>query len=232
MQQLSLPLSLQPGRGFDDFWVHKKNAELLYQLKRAPLDSSPLSLFIWGKALSGKTHLLEAFCGQSHNVGLRAGYVDFSEIEALSTDVLDGLEVLDVVCLDNLQALNHECYRHFQVAVFRLFNDLRALEKSIVITCDRSAQELGEVLPDLTSRLQWGLTYQLQGFQLDNRSFLQWNAERRGMLLPNASADYILRYHARDPQALLRLLDKLDTMSLLEQRKLTVPFVRKIINSP
>lgn len=229
MQQLSLPLSLHPGRGFDDFWVHEKNAELVYQLTQEPVQPRPFSLFFWGRALSGKTHLLEALCGQSYEYGLRAGYVDFNEIDSLSTDVLDGLEMLDLVCLDNLHALNHQCYRHFQLAVFRLFNDMRTLEKSIVIACANSAQDLPEVLPDLTSRLQWGLCYQLHGFQLDNRSFLQWVAQRRGMLLPDASADYILRYHARDPKALLVLLDQLDRISLLEQRKLTIPFVRKIM---
>lgn len=232
MQQLSLPLCFNPGRSFEDFWVHPKNAELMYHLQGLIEPKGVSALFLWGRPVSGKTHLLEAMCKRVDEFGLRAGYVDFSEVAHLSTAVLDDLDTLDVVCLDNIHTLDHEDHYHFQVAVFNLFNELRAQQKSLIITSEKPVQKLSHMIPDLTSRLRWGLVYQLLGFeQLDPQELLQWSAKHRGMLMSQACADYILKHYARDGHALVSLLDRLEKDSLMEQRKLTIPFIRKVMDS-
>ncbi|HBF07654.1 MAG TPA: DnaA regulatory inactivator Hda [Gammaproteobacteria bacterium] len=238
MQQLSLPLCFNPGRSFEDFWTHPRNAELLHQLKRIGQGESDASLqagtalFVWGNPASGKTHLLEALCKFADRYGYRAAYVDFAEIDMLSTAVLDGLEALDLVCLDNLDSLDNDSCYDFQVAVFRLFNQMKEMSKGLVMTSSKPAHSYKNTIPDLISRFQWGLSYQVFGFdQLDSHAFLIWAARRKGMLLPNASADYIVKHYSRSAHDLLHLLEQLDTISLREQRKLTIPFIRKIMGA-
>lgn len=226
---MSLPLSFAPGRGFADFWVHAKNAELVHQLQRIP-HAEPTSLFFSGRPSSGKTHLLEALCRETHEQGFRAGYIDLTEVKEMSTAVLDDLESLDLLCLDNMHTLNNSAYYHFQLAVFRLFNDYRAAGKSIIIASAFTVDELTDILPDLTSRFKWGLAYQLAGFaQNGTQEFLLWATRKRGMVMSAAAAEYILRYYRRDEAALINLLDRLEKMSLIEQRKLTIPFIRKVM---
>lgn len=44
--------------------------------------------------------------------------------------------------------------------------------------------------------------------------------------------EFLFRRHARDLGALLALLDRIDRESLAEQRRITVPFVRRIVGLP
>ncbi len=239
LQQLSLPLCFNPGKSFDDFWVHEKNAELIYHLKNSvafhPLEvqEPETSLFFWGSSSSGKSHLLEALCKYASDYGLRAAYVDFADVAILSTGVLDGLEHLDLVCLDNIHMIDDDCYYDFQVAVFRLFNQIRDLDKRLVMTSNKPAHKFQFTIADLVSRFQWGLSYHLFAFdQLDSRAFLIWAARHKGMLLNEFCADYIMKHYTRTASALINLLDRLDKMSLVEQRKLTIPFIRRIMELP
>ena len=50
------------------------------------------------------------------------------------------------------------------------------------------------------------------------------------MELPDEVARYLLNHQDRDIRALVVMLDKLDKATLVHQRKLTIPFVKDILN--
>ena len=80
------------------------------------------------------------------------------------------------------------------------------------------------------SRLGWGLTYVLR--PLDEPGVLEalaCRARARGLELPGETAQFLLRRFPRDLPTLCSLLDTLDTASLVEQRRLTVPFVKSVL---
>ncbi len=52
-------------------------------------------------------------------------------------------------------------------------------------------------------------------------------AQRRGLELPTEVARYLLARCPRDPRALVALVERLDRDSLAEQRRLSIPFVRR-----
>ena len=86
-------------------------------------------------------------------------------------------------------------------------------------------------LEDLRSRLQWGVTYQVQLLNDEEKQeALQRRARARGMELNDEVAYYILQRLPRDMNELFNQLQRLDHASLAEQRKLTIPFVKKILN--
>ena len=58
-------------------------------------------IWIWGQPASGKTHLLQAVCGEAGSMGRRAAYFPLAEREQLTPAVLAGCEQLDVVCIDD-----------------------------------------------------------------------------------------------------------------------------------
>jgi DnaA family protein len=59
---------------------------------------------------------------------------------------------------------------------------------------------------------------------------LQLRAINRGLILPDETAHYLLRRGRRDMQSLYELLDKLDNEALVAKRKLTIPFVKSVMN--
>jgi DnaA family protein len=58
---------------------------------------------------------------------------------------------------------------------------------------------------------------------------LQFRARARGLVLNDEVAAYIIQRLPRDMNELFWQLNRLDHASLAEQRKLTIPFVKKIL---
>jgi DnaA family protein len=58
---------------------------------------------------------------------------------------------------------------------------------------------------------------------------LQLRAQLRGLELPDETAQFMLRRLPRDMAHLYDFLDQLDQASLIAQRRLTVPFVKEVL---
>ena len=61
------------------------------------------------------------------------------------------------------------------------------------------------------------------------RAVLRDRAQRRGLVLDDASIDWLLRRKGRDLATLTALLDVLDRASLAAQRRITVPFLKETL---
>jgi DnaA family protein len=86
-------------------------------------------------------------------------------------------------------------------------------------------------LADLKSRLAWDHVYHL--ISLDDAlslQALQRRARSRGFDLPEEVADYLLKRVSRDMHSLFQLLDKLDKETLIAKKKLTIPFVKELLD--
>ena len=55
---------------------------------------------------------------------------------------------------------------------------------------------------------------------------MQYRSNMRGLYLPNEVAIFLLNRLPRDTHKLMEALDVLDKISLKEQRRLTIPFVK------
>ena len=74
--------------------------------------------------------------------------------------------------------------------------------------------------------------FQLHGLNDDDKiAVLRGRAHSRGLVLPDEVAGYLLRHCHRDLTALLELLERLDRASLAGQRRLTVPFVKDVLEA-
>ena len=58
-----------------------------------------------------------------------------------------------------------------------------------------------------------------------------FRSQGRGLELPEDTARFMLRRFPRDLPTLFALFDTLDTASLIEQRRLTIPFVKSVLDS-
>ncbi|WP_019563473.1 DnaA regulatory inactivator Hda [Thioalkalivibrio sp. ALMg13-2] len=183
-------------------------------------------ILLHGPAGLGKTHLLQAACHQGHERGEPVAYLPLAElVTAPPLAVLDGLERARLVALDDLDAVVGQ--GDWDEALFGLLNRLRDGGCRVLLAAAHAPDGLGSRLPDLTSRLAWGPVFRIQApEEEDLKRILAQRAVLRGLELPEAVAEYLLRHYRRDLVALLELLDRLDLAALAEQRRLTIPFVR------
>jgi DnaA family protein len=111
-----------------------------------------------------------------------------------------------------------------------LFNRLREAGRLLLVAARQGPKELAVSLPDLKSRWQWGAVFHVHPLDdAQKQAALQLRARARGLELSEEVALYILQRLPRTMNELVLQLQRLDSASLAEQRKLTIPFVKKIL---
>lgn len=202
------------------------NEEVVTHLGVSAEHNEALSLYLWGARGAGKSHLLQAVC---HAVGARGGtaaYLPLTQLKSLSPSVTEGLEQVDVVCIDDINAVAGD--PPWEAALFHLYNRCREHGSRLINSGAAAPAGLGLGLADLTSRLGGGLVFHIKPLSDEQMmAALQLRAGRRGIELPVDVARYLLRRCKRDMTALASLLERLDHASLAAQRRLTIPFVRE-----
>ncbi len=226
-QQLPLGIGLRPGASFANFHPGP-NRQALEAARRAVAGDGEPFLYLWGEPGTGRSHLLQAACGAAAEAGREAAYVPLARHRELAPEILAPRPRIALVCLDDLQTVAGA--PAWEEALFGLFNRLRDAGATLMVTADRPPAALPVTLPDLKSRLGWGLTIQLHPLDDEQReAWLVAAAAARGMELPAEAARYILHRAPRDMGSLARLLETLDRASLVAQRRLTTRFVASVL---
>lgn len=223
-----IPLPLEPRRpgGLDDFIAGPNTAVL--GAVREVAETPDRSLFLAGPAGSGKTHLLNAACLAARDAGRTAFYLGARALEQVDADPLQGLEKMDLVCIDDGHRLAGNGRQ--EEALFHFINRLRAERGSLLIASRERLRRLTFGLPDLASRLAWGLRLELQPLADDDkRQVLNHHAETLGVALPDGVCDYLLSHGSRDMATLLGTVTRLQQAAFREKRRITVPLARELM---
>ncbi len=222
--QLPLGVHLSAEQSFDSY-VADVNADAVASLKKqlAP-DGSPL-LYLWGTGGSGCTHLLQAACNAASINEKTCVYLPMEQFVDESVSILEGLEQLDLVCIDHLHCVINQ--RGWNEALFHLFNRILSVGGALLVAADRPPQSLGLNLPDLASRFTSCVVYQIRPLSdHGKRVLLEKRAAQKGLKLSEDAALFILNRAERNVPSLLEVLEALDRRSLAEKRKLTIPFIK------
>lgn len=233
MQTLAtqLPLRLNPQEVYqlDNFYFSQTEVKqaLLAFCELTTLDF----LYLWGDKASGKSHLLMATIDyvQTQQAAKRLLYLPLADlVQSSSPDILQSVEELDLLCLDELEAIAG--IAKWEEAIFHCFNRLQQTGCKLLIASSHNPATIQIQLPDLRSRLATGLVYQLELLDDEAKQHaLTIQAQIRGLDLPNEVAQYLLRHHSRDIRILMNLLHDLDKASMVAKRRLTIPFVRQAL---
>ena len=227
--QLPLGLRLPAAARFDNF-VAGPNAEAVAAVRQLATEAAAAVLFLSAAAGSGKTHLLQAACRQAETGGGQSIYLPLAELVEHDPRLLEGLEYYALLAIDDLDAIAGR--RDWEEALFHLFNRLRDAGGRWLGAATVAPERLGLSLPDLRSRLGWGALYALQPVDDAARmQILTVRAHERGLDLSEDTAHYLLRRCPRDLPALMALLERLDAAALTAQRRLTVPFVKQVLEA-
>lgn len=222
MQQLPLGVRLADTARFGSF-VAGPNREALELLAA---NAPPRLLWLWGRVGTGKTHLLQAACAAVGERGAAAAYLD---LESVGTpELLEGFDSLDLVCLDALERVSDD--PAWNAAIFRLHTLMQDGAGRLYVASTGPPAALRFRLPDLRSRLLAAPVHQLHELAEEDRiAVLEQRAGRLGLVLPRESAAYLVHRMPRDMHSLCAALDRLDVAALAAQRRLTVPFLRQVL---
>jgi DnaA family protein len=223
-----IPLPLEPKRPdrFEDF-IAGSNQKVIASL-RALLDEPGSSLFLSGPGGSGKSHLLNALCTEAREKGLNAFYIALRRLPEKAAAGLEGLQKLDLVCVDDIDRIIANPV--WETALFNCFNQVRAGNGRLVVSSRLAHSALQFSLPDLASRLAWGVRQQLMPLDDGDRlCVLQHRAGLVGIDLPDEVQRYLISRSQRDMASLLAALDRLKEAALAAKRRITVPLAREVL---
>ena len=209
-------------------YIPGDNKEAIDALQNTVKGDSHSNIYVWGGRGVGKSHLLQALCNAAAQSQRQCAYIPLTQHDDFTPELLSSLEELSLVCLDDIDEVAGKT--QWEMALFDLFNRLTDANTPLVMSSCRSPKGSLIELPDLKSRLSWGLCYHLQ--PLDDAMkivALKHRAHERGFELTDQVVEFLIKRVERDTHNLFHWLDRLDRHSLIAQRRLTVDFVKEIL---
>ena len=192
------------------------------------LDNPGSLLYLHGESGHGRSHWLAALCAEAECRGLSAVLLPLSELCQEEPVMLAGLEAQDLIACDDIEAVAGNVA--WEEALFHLFNRARMNMCRQVFSAVDAPGRCGIHLPDLVSRLAQAPAWVL-GLPDDasRLALTEASARRRGLVMEADVLRYLVLRAPREPGRLLALLEHLDRNSLVAGRRLTIPFIRQVL---
>ncbi len=215
---------------FESFFVTETSRLLVNSLHQLLQSNAEDFVLISASAGLGKSHLLQAICHKAEALEQSHLYLPLQEVKAYApADVLAGHEHIRILCLDDLQAIAG--LKNWEEALFNLYNQRLQQGLPLYVSANKTVATLALTLADLVSRLSAMLSFHLHDLNDDEKgALLQFRAAQRGMEINDACVSYIIQRSGRSLSELMHLLEKLDQHSLVQGRKITVPFIKTILS--
>lgn len=226
-QQLPLSLRLDSEASFDNFYQVAEHQLPLAALRAQALGHGDKWLYLHGAA--GRSHLLQASCLLAESSARFCRYIPLRELSDYDPEaLLESSEELDLLCLDDIDVVVGQ--PHWEQSLFNCYNRLLARRGAMLVSSRFALSQLSFQLPDLRSRLQGFSVYQLAGLDDQQRiAAFQFRARLRGLVVSDTLGEYIYARCQRDLDGLFAVLNTLDSVSLIEKRRLTIPFVKQVM---
>jgi len=196
-------------------------------------------LWLYGAHGSGKTHLLQATVAElaqdpredepAREPGLDVAYFPAKQIAAADAiDALEGSERYALLCIDDVDrwvgvaAVEQELVRRYQ--------ERRQAGSHLLLSANKPPLEYTMAVADWASRARGAEVFRVAELaDQDKLEVLQARARRLGLELGGATQTYLLRHGPRSLPAMLEVLTQADKLAMAEQRKLTVPLLKEVL---
>ncbi len=226
--QIPLPLAPRRDSRLEDFVVGPNTAVI--EALRQMLDEPGSHVFLHGEEGSGKTYLLNALCLETRQRQGRAFYLALKRLPRNAVASLEGLEDLDLVCVDDLHVIAGD--RVWEEALFHCFNRIRKANGRLLVSSCKQLSALDLDLPDLASRLAWGLRLPLKPLaDEDKLEVIARHSDALGLGLSDEVQQYLLKRHERSMSSLIQTVEKLHQVALTNKRRITIPLVREVLQA-
>jgi chromosomal replication initiator protein len=235
--QLIFDFPVNPRYTLDNFVVCPGNATALMFARRLLTEDGENLLYLHGPEGSGKTHLLQALAVELAGESGHPCYLTCGELERLyggayqaegESPLAAHFRQARALVVDDLQLL--PAVASVRQEFWQLFNDFHGAGRTIAVAGPCPPRELANIDEHISSRLLWGLVAPMDiSDDASRRLILEKLARDRQVVLPSEVAEFLINRLRRDIPTLAAALDILHAKALVEQRKITLPFARRIL---
>nr|VFJ92052.1 MAG: regulatory inactivation of DnaA Hda protein [Candidatus Kentron sp. LFY] len=233
-KQIPLPFGERTGPSLTNFIVGP-NQEAKKVVSDLVASKGERVIYLWGEKGAGKSHLLRAAHDDAARQGQRVVSLSCRAPNPASANTPGqvretDLDEADLVCIDDIDSQAEN--RDWEEALFSLYNAAEASGTRLLVAGQQNPMGADFSLADLGSRLAAGLVLRLRTLDDEGRRMaLECRAGEWGFTLPDRIVAFLLRRHQRDMHSLFALLEQIDHETLVEKRRVTIPFLRDLLAS-
>ena len=215
-KQLILDLRTIPSMGREDYYVSKSNEEAVKWVDKWP-EWLTFGFVVVGPSGAGKSHLANVLKYFSRGILIKNSDIRDKNIMELSDNSCLILEDIDT----NLSEIN----------LLHLFNFLSENNSKIMITSKIPIKKLNISLADLRSRLSSlpQVNLGLPDDKLISRVIIKQFTDK-GVKVDMEVVNYLLKRVDRSFSSINNIVSMVNMASIQSARKITVPFVRKLLS--
>jgi chromosomal replication initiator protein len=232
---------LDPRFTFENFVVGKPN-ELAYAAARRVADTENPTfnpLFLYGGVGLGKTHLMHAIAWhirknypQRRVIYMSAEKFMYQFVRALrfkdTVTFKDHFRSVDVLMIDDVQFIGGKDMT--QEEFFHTFNALVDRNRQVIISADKSPQDLDRLEERLRSRLGWGLVADLHPATYELRlGILHAKAEKLGAGVPDKVLEFLAHKISSNVRELEGALNRITAHAELVGRAITLEMTQEVL---
>jgi chromosomal replication initiator protein len=232
---------LDPRFTFDNFVVGKPN-ELAYAAARRVADTeSPAfnPLFLYGGVGLGKTHLMHAIAWHIRTnyphrrvIYMSAEKFMYQFVRALrfkdTVAFKEQFRSVDVLMIDDVQFIGGKDTT--QEEFFHTFNALVDRNRQVIVSADKSPQDLDRVEERLRSRLGWGLVADLHPVNYELRlGILHAKSEKIGCPVPDKVLEFLAHKITSNVRELEGALNRITAHAQLVGRTISLEMTQEVL---
>lgn len=241
-KQFALDISHSPKASLENYLPGKdlalisalRGLERSWESADALGSTNPLNqrwIYWWGPEGSGRSHLLNAIGNAAEQAGLEN--IALSPFEPISwvrleekMGTLSESPTPSVITVDDVDSLDDRLVG----SLFRILNGVQASKAIHIFMAGNAPPVSLKLREDLRTRLGWGLIFQTQLLDDDEKiQALEEAAKARGLVLSPDVLPWLFSRFYRDMPSLMALIDALDAYSLETKRAVTLPLVRELL---
>jgi chromosomal replication initiator protein len=236
-----LSADLDPRFTFDNFVVGKPN-ELAYAAARRVADTENPAfnpLFLYGGVGLGKTHLMHAIAWHIRTnyphrrvIYMSAEKFMYQFVRALrfkdTVSFKEQFRSVDVLMIDDVQFIGGKDTT--QEEFFHTFNALVDRNRQVIISADKSPQDLDRMEERLRSRLGWGLVADLHPVNYELRlGILHAKADKLGCPVPDKVMEFLAHKIASNVRELEGALNRIVAHAQLVGRTISLEMTQEVL---
>ncbi len=233
--------TLDPRFTFENFVVGRAN-ELAYAAARRVAEQNAPGfnpLFLYGGVGLGKTHLMHAIAWhlRKHHPERRVIYMSaekfmYQFVRALrfkdTVAFKEQFRSVDVLMIDDVQFISGR--EHTQEEFFHTFNALVDQNRQVIVSADKSPQDLEKIEERLRSRLGWGLVADIHPTTAELRfNILQSKARVAGCPVPDKVLEFLATKISNNVRELEGALNRIVAHAQLVGRTITLEMTQEVL---
>ena len=231
-------MTLNPEYTFENLVVGSSN-QFAYVSAKAVADNPGKvynPLIIYGDVGLGKTHLLHAIGNEAYLRGKSVTYDTFEQffnemrrcINAKTMHLFrDRYRNTDLLLLDDIQFIANKDV--LQEEFFNTFNDLKRMNKQIIVTSDRHPKDMF-IEERIKNRLEGGLITEVTVPDLQTKkAIIRKKCERNRIVLDESMVSYIVTHVLDNVRVIEGILLSIHAYAVLMDEKVTLELVRHVV---